>query len=257
MGLFRRSNESERARAGAGSPPTVVTGHTTTTPGHHHHAARDGALAGGLAHHEASSHPTRDGVLAGAAVGEVQHHRNEKELRRENGAGLGHHNNTYGTSGAGTGMGVAGTGQNSLGRDALVADSAAGTGHHGYGTTGTAATTGTHTSPAPMAGMTTTSGANGAKPTLAQAHKLDRKAGLESTAGSLLCSSSLKHKSQVHRAEADHLRMQASELGEAERLEHEAGLRRQRAVGLGADPQHATGTTGFAGAGAGRTAQVA
>ena len=40
--------------------------------------------------------------------------------------------------------------------------------------------------------------------------------------------------------------MQASELNEAARLEHEAGMRRQRAVGMGADPALASGTTGFA-----------
>jgi hypothetical protein len=40
--------------------------------------------------------------------------------------------------------------------------------------------------------------------------------------------------------------MQASELTAAEGLEQEAGMRRQRAVGLGADPMHASGTTGFA-----------
>lgn len=49
----------------------------------------------------------------------------------------------------------------------------------------------------------------------------------------------------MHKAQADHLRMQASELSEAQRLEKEAGMRRQRAVGLGADPSHASGNTGF------------
>lgn len=49
----------------------------------------------------------------------------------------------------------------------------------------------------------------------------------------------------MHRAQADHLRMQASELSEAQRLEQEAGMRRQRTVGLGADPSHAVGNTGF------------
>lgn len=40
--------------------------------------------------------------------------------------------------------------------------------------------------------------------------------------------------------------MQQVELDEAARLEHEAGMRRQRAVGMGADPVLASGTTGFA-----------
>jgi len=78
-----------------------------------------------------------------------------------------------------------------------------------------------------------------------EANKLERKGKLESTLADLTCSSNLRAKSQNHLAQADHLRMQASELGEAERLENEAGMRRQRAVGLGADPTHASGTTGF------------
>jgi hypothetical protein len=87
---------------------------------------------------------------------------------------------------------------------------------------------------------------NAARPTIREANKLDRKAKMESTMGGLLCNSSMKAKAHTHHAQADHLRMQASELGEAQRLETEAGMRRQRAVGLGADPTLATGMTGFA-----------
>lgn len=76
--------------------------------------------------------------------------------------------------------------------------------------------------------------------------KLRRKGKMESTMGTLLCNGNMKRKSEAHLAQADHLRMQASELGEAERLEAEAGMRRQRAVGLGADPAQATGQTGYA-----------
>ncbi|WVF72628.1 hypothetical protein IAT40_007446 [Kwoniella sp. CBS 6097] len=111
-----------------------------------------------------------------------------------------------------------------------------------------------NTGPVPLHGVS-----SGSAPSVKAAHKLERKGKMESTMGSLLCNSSLKHKSEAHLAQADHMRMQASELSEAERLEHEAGLRRQRAVGLGADPIHAHGVTGHGpgphGAGAG--AQVA
>ena len=55
----------------------------------------------------------------------------------------------------------------------------------------------------------------------------------------------MKARGHHHAAQAHHLRMQVNDLGEAQRLEAEAGMRRQRAVGLGADPAHATGTTGY------------
>ncbi|OCF30638.1 hypothetical protein I316_07686 [Kwoniella heveanensis BCC8398] len=147
-----------------------------------------------------------------------------------------------GNTGVGTGIG-ADTGMFGRHHDAAPAP-VAGAGH-------------VNTGPAPLHGVS-----SGATPSVKAAHKLERKGKMESTMGSLLCNSSLKHKSEAHLAQADHMRMQASELSEAERLEREAGMRRQRAVGLGADPVHAQGVTGHgplggAGVGHGHSAQVA
>ena len=83
-----------------------------------------------------------------------------------------------------------------------------------------------------------------------EAAKLQRKGKMEHVLGSITCSSNLQHKGDLHKAQAGQLKMQAQELSEAERLEHEAGMRRHRAVGLGADPVHANGATGL---GQGRT----
>ncbi|WVQ99847.1 hypothetical protein IAU59_006990 [Kwoniella sp. CBS 9459] len=134
-------------------------------------------------------------------------------------------------AGPGTGTGM-GTGTGGFGRhDASAPPPIAGSGH-------------VNTGPAPLHGVSAGTGGSAATPSVKEAHKLERKGKMESTVGSLLCNSSLKHKSEAHLAQADHMRMQASELSEAERLEHEAGMRRQRAVGLGADPVHAQGVTG-------------
>lgn len=54
-----------------------------------------------------------------------------------------------------------------------------------------------------------------------------------------------KREGEQLKAQSEHLKMQATELNEAARLEQEAGMRRQRAVGLGADPVLASGTNGF------------
>ena len=135
-------------------------------------------------------------------------------------------NNGYGT-GAGAGAGVAATGA-PLGAN---------------GNTGPAPLHGVH---ANGNGAATSGKIPAAAPAVRQANSLERKAKSESFFGDLFCSRSLKSKAHTHAAQADHLKMQASELSEAERLENEAGMRRQRAVGLGAAPEHATGTTGFA-----------
>ncbi|RXK34990.1 hypothetical protein M231_07744 [Tremella mesenterica] len=256
MGLLnRRSNEHAR------------TGTTGT-----HHPARDGIIAGGVAHHEANNHPTRDAALAGGAVGEGQHLRNKHQT-----AATGTQN-PYEHGNANVGAGYGGIHKN---RE-INGTTPMGSGTTGTaGATGAAATTGVgpsgaHTGPAPLgpnaptnpASTTrapaegTAGGQSATAPTLRQAAKLERKGKLESTLSHLTCSSNMRHKANTHLAQADHLRMQASELGEAERLETEAGMRRQRAVGLGADTEHATGTTGFghhgagAGMGANRTTAV-
>jgi len=60
---------------------------------------------------------------------------------------------------------------------------------------------------------------------------------LEHVAGSILCSSTLKAKGIQKEQEAQAMKVQAAELGAAERLEKEAMMRRERAVAHGADPQ--------------------
>ncbi|KAF8577161.1 hypothetical protein K439DRAFT_1622301 [Ramaria rubella] len=61
---------------------------------------------------------------------------------------------------------------------------------------------------------------------------------LEHAAGTLLCSSSLRAKGLQKEQEAQALKVQAAELGAAERLESEAAARRERAVAHGAHPHH-------------------
>jgi len=205
-----------------------------------HHPVRDGLLAGGLAHHESKGgeHVGRNTALAGGAIGAFEHHRNEKELGT-NGIGHNHHH-------------TANTAPLSTGATGAAGGTTINGGTHGMNTgiSGTGANTGA----APIAGATAMGSSAGAGVgggkfqsvvSGKQANRLERKGKLESTLADLTCSSSLRNKSQNHLAQADHLRMQSSELGEAERLENEAGMRRQRAVGLGADPTHASGTTGF------------
>ncbi|WWD18922.1 hypothetical protein CI109_103378 [Kwoniella shandongensis] len=229
MGLLsRRSNEYN-------ADGTVSNGH--------HHPKRDAALAGAAAHHESNTHPGRNTALAAGTVGGVEHHKNHETVTGHNstanpyangnatvGNGYGgvNHNGTH----TGTTAGTAGTAGAGLG-------AANGINGHGTAPPPVAGAGQVNTGPAPLHGVS-----SGTTPSIKAAAKLERKGKLESTMGGLLCSSSLKHKSEAHLAQADHLRMQASELSEAERLEHEAGMRRQRAVGLGADPVHASGRTG-------------
>ncbi|KAF5310532.1 hypothetical protein D9619_007849 [Psilocybe cf. subviscida] len=59
---------------------------------------------------------------------------------------------------------------------------------------------------------------------------------VESAIGTMIGSSALKAKGLQKEQEANAVKMQSRELQEAERLEHEALLRRERAVGHGAHP---------------------
>ncbi|RSH81414.1 hypothetical protein EHS25_006946 [Saitozyma podzolica] len=256
MGLFKNRRSVDNGVVGTG--PTTAT--TTTTTGTHH-PVRDGLLTGAVAHHEANNHPTRDGLLAGGAVGEIQHHRNEREMAHANAPMTGTATaNPYANGNATVGDGYGGVHHNGVGTGTNGMTSGFGTGATTGAATGAGlgagtGVTGAHTGPAPLAGVdagmagrnsTSTGGTSNSVPTIRQANKLERKGKMEATMGDLFCSSSLRRKSHNHLAQADHLRMQASELTEAERLEQEAGMRRQRAVGLGADPVHASGQTGFA-----------
>jgi len=74
---------------------------------------------------------------------------------------------------------------------------------------------------------------------------------IEHAVGSIVGSKSLKAKGIQKEQEARGLKIQSQELAEAERLEHEAGLRRERAVAHGAHPdnRHVGGLGGAAGTG--------
>jgi len=61
---------------------------------------------------------------------------------------------------------------------------------------------------------------------------------IQSAAGTILHSSSLKAKGEEKEREAQQVKMQSAEIAEAERLERDARARRERAVAAGAHPDH-------------------
>ncbi|KAJ7634554.1 hypothetical protein FB45DRAFT_1002151 [Roridomyces roridus] len=69
---------------------------------------------------------------------------------------------------------------------------------------------------------------------------------IEHAVGSLVGSNALKAKGLQKEQEAQALKVQSSELAEAERLEREAALRRERAVAHGAHPENRVGGGGGA-----------
>ncbi|WWC63131.1 uncharacterized protein I303_105731 [Kwoniella dejecticola CBS 10117] len=164
------------------------------------------------------------------------------------------------TTGSGSGVGGTGTGphpqgaydhnEGPLGHHTGQGVSGTGPALGGGGEGGTAGGVGVHPPPVAGAGHVNTGPAplhgtgTGTAPSAKEALKLEKKGHREEKLGGILHSTSMQQKGAAHLAEADHLKMQASELSEAQRLEHEAGMRRQRAVGLGADPMHAHGQTG-------------
>ncbi|WRT68237.1 uncharacterized protein IL334_005213 [Kwoniella shivajii] len=171
---------------------------------------------------------TSSSTTTGTGTG-VGHHNNANDNPYTNGnatLGNGGINRNEGPLGHRTGQGVSGTGSGMTGRNGVHPAPVAGAGH-------------VNTGPAPLHGV-----ASGSAPSTKEAIKLEKKGKKEQTIGKVLHSTSMKEKGATHLAQADHMHMQASELSEAERLEHEAGMRRQRAVGLGADPTHAHGHTG-------------
>jgi hypothetical protein len=121
-----------------------------------------------------------------------------------------------------------------LGTGAATATGAGmGMGHHnatgatgGYGTTG-------HTTGATGGGMgpTGSAGATGATEKAIVGK-------LEHAVGTALCSSTLRAKGLEKEREAQALKVQAAELGQAEGLEAEANARRERAVAHGAHPHN-------------------
>jgi len=76
---------------------------------------------------------------------------------------------------------------------------------------------------------------------------------VESALGSLVGSNALKAKGFEKEGEANAAHIQGLELAEAERLEREALMRRQKVVGQGAHPANATPGAGQFGSGSGPT----
>jgi len=204
---------------------TATTGTGTTTGTHHHHAGRDGALAGagvGAVQHERNTgglggttgnthahHAGRDGALAGAGVGAVEHHRN-------------HHN-----------AGTTGTGTTGAGYDNTTTG---GTGTYGSGTTGAGAGT----------GLGASTGTANVNPSNKHAGLTHTKGKLQEGLGNITGDRALQQKGLVNQEQANAERYQTGQISEAERLEQAAAARRGNAVQSGAHPGHgALGGTNY------------
>jgi hypothetical protein len=227
MPLFGHKNDNITTSDPNAIPPT----------GHHDHTgpgAVTGGIAGGAAGHGVGH--TGVGTALGATVGEhharthpandmtTTHHGHTGPGLMTGGAAGGLVGNQMGHTGAGTALGAA-----------------AGEHHaHTHPTQPYSTTGGT----VPGAGVGTTHGAGmaGTHPGAAtHAPGATEKAfvgKLEHAAGTVLCSSTLRAKGIEKEREAQALKVQAAELGQAEGLEAEADARRQRAVAHGAHPQH-------------------
>lgn len=174
--------------------------------------------------------------------------------------GQGHHNiggtgagNTGFTGGTGAGnAGITGGGGPGAGNAGFTGGPGAGnagfTGGTGAGNTGFTGPTGQHHGaggPGATGGYTNTGGAGANAPGRAangaSAGEKELVGKIERVAGDVLCSSTLKAKGAEKEREAQALKAQAAELNQAEGLESEAAMRRQRAVAHGAHPQHLGG----------------
>jgi len=216
----------------------------TTTTGHHGHTGPGpviGGAAGGLAGHEVGHGGL--GTAAGAAAGE--HHAHTHPAGYNNAGGYdnntttGHHGHTGpGPVMGGAAGGLAGheVGHGGLGAAAGVA---AGEHHAHHHPAGTAAGTGAGTG----AGYGGTGAGVGAGTGTGGGSATEKKivGKLEQAAGTALCSSTLRAKGIEKEREAEALKVQAAELGQAEGLETEAAARRERAVAHGAHPGHLNG----------------
>jgi hypothetical protein len=175
------------------------------------------------------------------------------------GTGIGHDNYATGhtTAPGGTAAyghntdGMTGAGGMS-GQDAYGADNLAGRGAHNVtgpnvgthpgahgvhgapGTTDPYGAAGVGNATIPHAGTTTGPHSS----TAAAGHPSSMAGKIEKAAGTLLGSNSLKTKGLQKEQEGNALKLQSAELSEAERLEREATMRRERAVAHGAHPEH-------------------
>jgi len=174
--------------------------------------AYDGNATAATGHHGHTGPGPAIGAAAGGAAG---HHEGHTAAGTALGAAAGHHHaNTHQTAQPG----VAGNGAHTTG--------AAPVGGQTYPATGGAMNPGTG-------------------PVSAGEKKFIGK--MEHAAGNILCSSTLKAKGIEKEREAEALKMQARELGAAERLESEAAAHRDRAVAGGAHPHHLGGGAGMMG----------
>ncbi|CAA7267214.1 unnamed protein product [Cyclocybe aegerita] len=123
-------------------------------------------------------------------------------------------------------------GSNAPGQHGYVADDRYSTGAHTGAHTGT--NTGTHGSAIPPSGEVH----HGKSSTGGAGQRLTGK--VESAVGTLVGSNALKQKGLQKEQEANAVKLQGRELSEAERLEREALMRRERAVAHGAHPANAT-----------------
>jgi len=200
---------------------------TTTGGGRHHHMNPDNGL-GTTGNYPAGT--TGTGMLGNDAYPASQQSQGMMAGQQGYGhSGLGGSDNLaqnqYGTTGHGlnneTGYGTGGMGMGGHGQ--TPASGIPSTGMVNHGTTG-------HTSG---------SGGTG--------QRLTGK--VESAIGTLVGSSSLKAKGLQKEQEANAIKLQGRELAEAERLEREALMRRERAVGHGAHPANSQLGAGHIGTG--------
>jgi len=264
MPLFGNKNATNTTGANTGTGPNIQhtenpayegTGNTT---GHHGHTGPGpvigGAAGGAAGHHEGH---TAAGTALGAAAGEHHANRNPDVANAgggtaSNGTGnvTGHHGHTgpgpvlggaaggaaghhEGHTVAGTALGAA-AGKHHANRHPDV-DNAGAIGQ-GYPAGGAGAGTGAGAGVGPTGGT----GSAGEKAFVGK---------LEHAAGTALCSSTLKAKGLDKEREAQALKVQAAELGQAEGLESQAAARRERAVAHGAHPHHLGGGAGTGGTG--------
>ncbi|KAF9477959.1 hypothetical protein BDN70DRAFT_896110 [Pholiota conissans] len=178
----------------------------------------DNSVGGGR-HHHVQGHPTDQaalndypGQIPGAGMGNV----NTFGQTQASGPGGNYNDNNFPSSGQhGSGHPIA--------QEVPYASTGIGSGHQGY--------SGGRGVPAAGAidhGTSETSGAHGV------GGKLSGK--IESAIGSIVGSDALKAKGLQKEQEANSVKLQGRELAEAERLEREALMRRERAVAHGANP---------------------
>ncbi|GJJ15591.1 hypothetical protein Clacol_009869 [Clathrus columnatus] len=239
---------SSRLQEGASPQQNDTAGYgtnTTTGPG-------IGSQGMGRHHHQGGPGGGHQGMMTGQGMGTGQgmsgqgmgtgqtHHANVQNDFASNAPGNNYNNgpgNNYNNDPAYSNTTT--TGHHGLGNAAGVGPGTGGvTGGGGGGFTGPTTNDTPHGYPGQHNNNIGIGGGTGGGGTGASASEKEILGKVERMAGTALCSSSLKAKGLEKEREAQALRAQAAELGQAEGLEAEAAARRQRAVAHGADPQH-------------------